>query len=154
MLSGEPSSFCGDKDVQELHFGQCSREVSPGGLWVSNLWYLAAGNSSAWSVSFPWLRPSAFHHCNWEECVLVSWCRNSKHFQDVEFIRAQLLAFVHPNRCLVNVCVSEKWGTNKQNIMFLLQLSDPSQIIWLNCIDPFSVSKHCDVFLWAELSWR
>ncbi len=21
-------------------------------------------------------------------------------------------------------------------------------------IDPFSVSKHCDVFLWAELSWR
>ncbi len=21
-------------------------------------------------------------------------------------------------------------------------------------IDPFSVSKHCDVFMWAELSWR
>ncbi len=27
----------------------------------------------------------------------------------------------------------------------------------VNCrssIDPFSVSKYCDVFLWAELSWR
>ncbi len=21
-------------------------------------------------------------------------------------------------------------------------------------IDPFSVSKHCDIFLWAELRWR
>ncbi len=21
-------------------------------------------------------------------------------------------------------------------------------------IDPFSIIKHCDVFLWAELSWR
>ncbi len=24
----------------------------------------------------------------------------------------------------------------------------------MDFIDPFSVSKHCEVFLWAELSWR
>ncbi len=24
----------------------------------------------------------------------------------------------------------------------------------IEVIDPFSVSKHCDIFLWAELSWR
>lgn len=41
-----------------------------------------------------------------ERNVLVSWCRNSKHFQDEEFVRAQLLAFVHPNRCWY-VCESD-----------------------------------------------
>ncbi len=25
---------------------------------------------------------------------------------------------------------------------------------WLLTLDPFSVSKYSDVFLWAELSWR
>ncbi len=24
----------------------------------------------------------------------------------------------------------------------------------LSCCNPFSVSKHCDIFLWAELRWR
>ncbi len=29
----------------------------------------------------------------------------------------------------------------------------PTTADGLSCIDPFSVSKHCDVFLWAELRW-
>ncbi len=47
-------------------------------------------------------------------------------------------------------------NTDKQYIavvVCLLVMLNQCKQLNLLFIDPFSVSKHCDIFLWAELRW-